>query len=327
MRRAPGPGERLVQGWLDFWFGRRAEHTLAVLRIGVGLVLLYSLFIHSFDLAPHFAAQGWGELEALAGAERYAWPFSLFDWAEGTGWLWTVHLTALVVAAAFTLGVAANLTGALALVFYLSYLHRNPGIYVGLDGLLLIALAYLAVAPCGRVLALAPLRLPRAWSRPRPTGSPFGEPAPAPPPWGSLVLRVVQIHLCLLYFLGGLHSLRPDWLSGRALLHPRLLARDLPLAGEAMQASPGWALAAAHVLTLLALFYGVFVWMRGFRYPVLALLALAHLVVAVMWGSGAFNLLMVVLNLAFVSEEHLEWLRLRAQPLLGLPWLPTAARP
>jgi hypothetical protein len=309
--------------WLGFWFDLPSVTTLACMRIGVGIVLFYSLFLYSFDLISHFGPDGWANLAALRQADPVAWPFSLFDWVDAAWWIWTVHFTALLVAVTFTLGVLPPLTGALALLFYLSYGHRNPAVMVSLDGLLVMSLIYLSLAPSARVLSLLPDPLLRPQRHPLAAA----KADPQRSPWGAFMLRVLQIQLCSLYFLSGLSSMAPGWLSGEALLHPTLLERGLPFGQEMLASRSAWTMGIAHGLTLLALFYGVLVWLRRFRYLVVLAACLAHLVVGIAWGLQAYNTLMIVLNLAFVDSHHLEAVRARVAPLLALPWLPPPARP
>ena len=87
-----------------------------------------------------------------------AWPFSLFDLVDADWWICTVHVAALIVVATFVMGVAPPITGLVALLCYLSYAHRNPAVFVPLDGLLIVALLYLVWTPCGKSLYMLPRR-------------------------------------------------------------------------------------------------------------------------------------------------------------------------
>jgi hypothetical protein len=315
--------ERGLRSWLQFWFELPSVTALAFLRIATGIVLFYSLFVYSFDLTAHLSSQGWGDLSMLRQNDPVAWPYSLFDWVESAWWMWIVHCLAILAAGAFALGVFPPLTGSLSLLFYLSYGHRNPAVMVDLDALLVMLLIYLVISPCGRVMALVPHIFPE------PRRNPLLPPEPNPPrpAWGAFMLRLLQLQLCLLYFLSGLSSMFPEWLSGSLLIQPGLAERGLPLGIHTFRESPVWPIGIAHLLTLLSLFYPLLVWLPRFRYSVLAALAFAHFLVGVMWGTLAFNVLMMSLQVVFVSDEVLEWVRHRAGPLLTMPWLPSQPRP
>lgn len=317
-------GEPWLRAWLRFWFDLPSLTTLALMRIGVGTVLFYSLFVFSLDLTTHLAPGGWGDLGTLRASDPVAWPFSLFDWVDAIWWMWSVHFTAMVLAALFTVGVVPSVTGWLSVIFYLSYGHRNPAVMVGLDGLLVLALIYLSLAPTGRVLSVLP-KWERRPSRHRPSAPPLSD-QPQRPAWGAFMLRIVQIHVCLIYLLSGLRSMFPEWLSGEMLTHPRLLERGFPLSGELFTASGAWSMGIAHGLTVATLFYGILIWLPRFRYPVVGVMVTLHLVVGFMWGLQAFNVAMIVLNLAFLDSDHLEWVRRRLLALPTLPWLAGLSR-
>ena len=305
------------RGWMDFWFGLHSLTALALMRIGVGIVLLYSLFVFSFDLTPHLAPGNWGDLAILRRDDPLAWPFSVFDWVDGIGWIWTVHLMAMAIAAAFVMGILPNVTGGALIVLHLSYAHRNPAVLITLDGLLLVALVYLTLSPCGKKLSLLPARRPK----PRPYAVIMQDAQPPPSAWGSLILRTMQIHLCALYFLSALASLTPAWLTGEILTRYRMQTWENLEAIQSSIAMPVWAVAFAHGLTLLGLFYVVFVWIPRFRYLLLTVICAAHVIVGLVWGLFAYNALMIVLNVAFVESRQLDWLREKIEPFLALPWL------
>ena len=310
--------ERGLRAWLQFWFDQPSVTALAFLRIAAGIVLFYSLFIYSFDLSSHLSSSGWGDLAMLRQSDPVAWPYSIFDWFASAWWIWIVHLLSILTAGALVLGVLPPLTGALSLLFYLSYGHRNPAVMVDLDALLVMLLIYLTLAPCGRVMSLELRLFPERRRHPL---LPL-EPDPPRPPWGSFILRALQVQLCLFYFMSGLGSLVPDWLSGSLLLPPGLAERGLPLGLETFREVSAWPAGMARLLTLLALFYPVLVWLPRFRHLVLGVMALVHFVVGVMWGTLAFNAAMIAMQVVFVDDELLEWVRHRAGPLLTLPWLP-----
>ncbi|MCH7479363.1 MAG: HTTM domain-containing protein [SAR324 cluster bacterium] len=313
MNARVGIVQQALGAWLDFWFAESSPVTLALMRIGTGILLLYNLLIRSYDLEALYATGSLGSSVALRGLDPMAFPFSLFAWSDSAVWLWAVHLAAIAVAVAFLLGVYPTATGLLALVFHLSYGLRNPAIMLGLDGLLALALFYLALAPCGRaltVLPAAPAPAPRSISR--------REAAQRPPRWGGLPLRALQIHLCVLYFTSGLGRLNAAWLSGVVLWHPRLVEKGVPFAAETLQDHPFLLTLVADWLVLFELFYGVLIWLPRLRYPVMGVAAATHLAVGILWGKLPFNLLMLVMNLAFIRPGHLEFLAEQVGRLLNL---------
>lgn len=315
--------EHALWRWLGFWFAVPPYALLALMRIGVGAMLLYTLVVRSFDLEVHLSAgAGWAEPGLLRQFDSMAWPFSVFGWVDGTVWLWSVHVLAIILATAFALGVLPTVTGLLSLLLQLSYAHRNPAVLVELDALLVLALFYLTIAPTGRRLALFAVRLPE----PEPYGPHREVPRTFSGTWGQLPLRLLQIHLCVLYFQSGLGKLTADWLAGSALFHPRILQLGAPLDPQLLAAEPYLAPLIAYALALFELFYGVLIWLRPLRVVVLAVAVAVHLWVGVLWDMLAFNLTMVVLNLAFLPPRYAAAAVARAEQLWLALWAMAAGR-
>jgi hypothetical protein len=317
-------------GWLRFWFPAPAPHgKLALLRIGTGLILLYVLFVRSFDLDADLAATIWADESLRAALDPVAWPFTPFRWVDGAGWLWSLHALAMLVAGALLAGVFTPLMAGLSLLFQLSYAHYLPPMVLGVDGLLVLTLSYLTLVPSGRVLGVF------GRSEPEPPQFPpylayledeLPRPSEARMPWSGLVVRLLQLHLSVLYVHSALAKLTTDWLSGTPLWHPRLVALG-PLASlETLHAAPYLTSLVTYGLVLFELLYGVLIWVPALRYPLLVLAVLVHGAVAAAWGSVPFNLLMLVLNLSFVPATHLEGFVRFIRPLLVLPWVANDGR-
>src|SRR5438552_5548349 len=71
--------------WTRFWFKPADPIGLGFLRIAVGMLILYTHIIYSFDLFEFFGKDGWHALE-LANARRreQPWVYPANDWpSEG----------------------------------------------------------------------------------------------------------------------------------------------------------------------------------------------------------------------------------------------------
>lgn len=320
---------RVFLRWLDFWYGVMAPHTQwALIRISTALVTLYVLFVRSYDLDPEVAHIIRSDPGILGSLETIAWPFSVFSWGEGETWIWSMHIVAIVLATALLAGFLSPLMAALSLFFQLSYAHFNPAMVLGLDGLVMLALTYLMLVSSGKVLGVfslggshpPPLLAIQPASQggirdPRRSEAEQGHPLDRLP-WSGLVLRVMQIHLCLLYFQSGLAKLSTDWLAGTALWHPRWSKLGVPYTLETLQAAPHLTGMITYSLVLFELFYGVLIWVPTLRYGVLALSVVVHLSVGIFWGMLPFNLMMLVMNLAFLNTRHMEALSFGLRGLL-----------
>jgi hypothetical protein len=290
----------LVSPWLNFWFSPFSLAQLALMRIGVGLIALYLLFVTSFDLDVHFGPGGWADSGAVRALDPFAWPYSALNWFGTPFWTWAVHLLAILVTLAFMAGVHPFWNGAAWLFLAFSYAHRNPGVVTGLDTLLWLAVFYLALTPCGRMFgAMDDTEFGRQGYRTAPDSG-------GGPHWEGFAVRMLQVHVAILYFQGGLEKLNPEWLAGSAFWNPRLVETGLPAGQGLLRAVPQGSAVFIYGAILFQLFFPVLVWLRQFRYPMLGLAVVFHAAVAALWGKAPQHLLMLVLLLAFVRPPHLE---------------------
>jgi len=303
------------ESWSRFWFGHPSLATLSLVRVATGVMLFYALFTYTFDLNGHLGGGGWGDAEILKKYDTLAWPYSIYSWVHSVYWVWAVHVLAMLIAASFIMGVKPVLTGGLSVVFYGSALHQNPGVVVEMDQVVLMLLIYLTLAPTGSHFAVPSLR----------QSGPGGyrwDPPGNDSQWGSFVLRLMQIHLCLFYFFSALNRLTDEWLLGAPLLHPRLAERGYPLGEGFLQAHPAAVVILAFSLVVFQLFYGVFIWGDRVRYPLVGLAVVLHLVVGLVWGDLSFNLMMAAWNWVFLPADWVEDGKDWAKSMLGLPWFP-----
>lgn len=301
---------RAALGWLGFWFGEMAPNTQwALFRIATASMTLYILFGRGNDLDPEIAQVIRANGEVWTALDLIAWPFSVFLWGDGESWVWSMHVVAIVIAALLLAGILSPLMAAASLIFQLSYAHFNPAMVLGLDGLLMLALAYLALVPSGRVLGVFARTAPPEPPPPRQPRQESEEPHPLDRlSWSGLAMRALQIHLCLIYFQSGLSKLSTDWLAGAALWHPRWAKLGAPFSLEALQAEPYLTGLITYSLVLFELFYGVLIWVPALRYGLIALAVLVHLSVGIWWGLLPFNLMMLVMNIVFLNTRHMEFL-------------------
>lgn len=119
--------------------------------------------------------------------------------------------------------------------------------------------------------------------------------------WATPCLRVLQLHLCLIYFFGGLDKIiGPTWHNGEALWK----AIHLPDLNGAWR--PDTALLAQHptvlallgwMVILLEVAYPAVIWLRRLRAPWLCGIIGVHAGIALFMGLYHFSAVMMVLNL------------------------------
>ena len=202
----------------DAWLGRRVSmRSLALLRVLIGPVVLVHLW-------PFLSAARDGSIYRDHFHEQYwAWypelPRNLY-----VAVLWA----AAVAAVAMSIGLASRVATVTTFAVVAYNLFLTTTHYHNNRAYLVVVLAALAVAPCGRELSVD------AWWRARSGRPPLDPTAPAWPLW------LLRFEAVTVYAASGLSKLLDrDWFAGTVTWHRVVLLRhrldDSPL--------PGWAVA------------------------------------------------------------------------------------
>ncbi len=280
----------------EFLFPPDSGRWLGILRIGAGLeVTLYAWSLR-VDWNDLFGAKAHGLVNR---ALTEAILSSQTKFTPRLGWLTTAgqHLglteaTTLtlvwlaLVAAGLCLLIGIGCRFAAIAAWFLYVCSAKSGILFtyGVDNFTTIGLFYLMIAP-----------LPDAWSldwRVRKRRA-------ANPERLGFHRRVLQLHLCVIYFFGGLSkSLGTDWWNGnsiwRALTRPPfdLIPPELLICFELLLPVIGI------LVCVLETGYAVFIWSRQTRLAWLLGIVVMHLSIGLTMGLYLFALIMIVLNLA-----------------------------
>jgi uncharacterized membrane protein YphA (DoxX/SURF4 family) len=261
---------------IDELLGRRVSmRALALLRILVGPIVL-------LHLRPFVADANDGRIYRDTFYEPYAAWYPELPRALYVALLWVAVLAAVAMTIGLLTRLAAAVTfGIVAYNVFLSTTHfHNNRAY------LLIVLAVLAVAPCGRELSMD------AWLRKR-RGLPAFD--PAAPAWPLWLLRV---EAATVYGASGLSKLLDsDWFGGTVTWHRVMRVRDR-LAASPL---PDWAITlltnrsfhtfAAKVIICIELFIAVGLWSRTTRYTAVWLAVCFHLAIEVAASVQVFSYL------------------------------------
>ena len=288
---------RTWQKWVvDFLFSDECDEWLSILRIGLALEVIFYCLSITGDWNSLLAGTGRGLIsrelaETMLSGES---PF-----VPRIGWLVTIgHSLGLTEDAVLTLVWIATLSAGLFLlagIFSRSaaitswFLHLaavksgNLSAY-GVDNLVTIGLFYLMLSPLPDRLALE-----WRWRRHRPQDRHLLH----------FFRRVLQLHLCLIYFFGGLtKALGVGWWNGtnlwRALTRPPfdIISADVLVRFKHVFPILGIA------VFLLETGYPFFIWHRHLRRPWLFAILAMHLAIGLAMGMYLFASVMIVLNLA-----------------------------
>jgi uncharacterized membrane protein YphA (DoxX/SURF4 family) len=296
----------------QFFFYRESDRWVSVLRIGLGLqVICLSLALRK-DWTYLLSSGGRALIsrdltEAALNAEssfipRLGWLIEVgnqFRVPESIT-LWFTWLVLMLAGSLLLVGLFSRIAAILAWFLYLCVVRSVGYFSYGVDNLTIIGLFYLMIAPLGDRMSLDSIFWHRSSNRDL---LPFFR-------------RILQIHLCLIYFFGGVSKLAGiGWWNGTSLwraltvppfqfVNPELLVRwkmFLPAAGLAICA--------------LELFYPIFIWFRPTRTFWLVSICAMHLMIGLTMGMFLFAFIMIVLNLAAFATFESFTRRLRARPV------------
>lgn len=267
--------------WNTFVAAPASAKPLDAFRIGTAAVLL----AQALPIAPHlflfFGTRGIVQKELQDAITSPVLPH--------LSWISTSDSVLLACFGAYVLALHLLLAGwhtrAAAVAAWLLHLalkaSGNASAY-GVFELATIALFYCAVFPVGAVWSIDA----------RGHGA-------APSPFARLALRVLQIHLCIVYLSSGLEKLSGEqWRNGdavwRALMRPTWDPFDVTW----LAAHPWIPLLGCWATLAVEIGFAFLVWPRATRrWMVLATIGM-HAGIAVMLGLWSFSALMIVFNIA-----------------------------
>jgi hypothetical protein len=296
-----------LQRWqriVSFLFPAETDTWLTVLRIGLGLqVAVYALFLRS-EWHYLFASTGKGlvgrELgEAMASFDsplipKLSWLVALgrsVNMSEeavlSVGWACLLCASCLLL-----LGLFCRPAAIVAWFLHLCAAESGGLLAYGADNFMTTALFYLMLSP-----------LPDRYSFDRWVV----KTKPKDPQLLGFWRRVLQVHLCVVYVIGGLAKcLGNGWWNGsnlwRSLIRPpfNLVSPDILIRFK-------YALPALGIsICLLEVSYPIFIWMRRTRLIWLSCILAMHAAIGLMMGLYLFALIMIVMNLAAFGVGYMS---------------------
>ncbi len=336
MRRLLSPAVRyvvdsaraLAEAWNAFWFTPADPTLLGLIRIFTGLMLLYTHAVWGLALESFFGPRGWLSPELVRTIQHDQYTYS-FWWLvpDGGAGMWLAYGLSMLVLALFTLGLWTRLTSILSLLVVLSFVQRAPEAMFGLDQINCMLTLYLAIGPSGQALSLDRLRVVR---RARENGT---EAELLPSASANLALRLINVHMCVIYFFAGISKLQGEaWWTGEAMWQA-LSNLEYQTADMTWLAWHPWILnLLTHVCVLWEISFCVLIWRPRLRPLVLAGAVLLHAGIGACLGMWTFALIMLVGCFSFLDPEVIRDLvaamvpaRFRSSSML--PALPASPRP
>ena len=293
-----------ASAWDRFWFTPTDPFTLAVIRILTGAMLFYTYLVWTFDFESFFGEHPWISHEAIAtlGDREFAW--SHFNWIDSPGLLRVIHGVALIVFGMLTVGLWSRATAILSFLFAVSYANRlSPAALFGLDQINTMLAMYVMIGPSGAALSLDRLIQKRKMR----SASWISNETVRPSTTANLAIRLMQVHLCIIYMFSGLGKLLGfRWWEGTALWGAVANLEYQSIDATWLAHWPLLVNFMTHLTVAWEVFYIALIWPRLTR-PIMLLLAIPlHLGIAVFLGMITFGSVMLIANLAFVSPHFLR---------------------
>ena len=295
----------------EWFFGGTTDNWLAALRIGLGLQLVLYCIISRADWRQMFARDPGSFVtrdltEALvtlgsALVPRVSWFVSAGEFiglSEATV-LWVVWSALLAAGLCLVVGIFCRSAAIAAWFIHLSAIKSSALFSYGVDNFTSIGLFYLMLSPLPDHLALDSSW--RKWPAKNAQLQSFWQ-------------RILQLHLCVIYFFSGLTKLLGSgWWNGeslwRALTRPPfdMFSSEVLIHGKYLFIPLGLG------ICLLETSYPIFIWPRRTRLIWLVGIIAMHGAIAVLMGLYLFGLIMAVLN---VAAFGIDLFRLRGKKVI-----------
>lgn len=242
--------------------------------------------------------------------------FSVWMHVTDPFWMNVVQTGFTIVAVCFLFGLGTRVTSVLVWFANLCYIHRDPFVLFGVDTMMNVLLLYLMVGPSGATLSLD--RLITRWWRGR-TGQDV-DAAPAPSVSAGVAYRLLQVHLCIIYFIAGISKLQGiSWWQGTATWAVLANFEFAPMNRDEYNAVLRFLgqnqLLFDSVITGAGLFtlafeigYPFLIWKPSTRWLFLVGAIMLHGLIGLFMGLKTFSLLMLVFNMAFLRTEEVNWM-------------------
>lgn len=294
----------IASAWNAFFFEPQSPTPVALFRILYGLMVTATLLLLRPDWLDWYGAHAWISLRTMQQIEPGT-RINLFAvlpqsdaWIEALFW---IFLTSAIL---LTIGLLTRVNSVIVFLCLTSIQQRNLYITHGGDTFLRISGFFLMFAPAGAALSIDRLMRMRR-------GKENAILLPCSP-WAQ---RMIQIELSLLYFSAFCSKTQgAPWVQGTALYYVYHLdeLRRFPV--------PSWLLhpAMIHLETwsCLALEFslGVLIWIKEFRYFLLALGLLFHLFIEYSFNIPMFEWDILSAYVLFIDPEDLDRARRYAVP-------------
>jgi hypothetical protein len=305
-----GHAASLQQSVSEFLFTPVSPLVLSLIRFFTGAMIAYIHFVWMLRLSSFVGPDALIDNGVWQTIHTNNFKWTYLAHVDNMSVLWCHEIVAMAVGLSLCIGFATRAMAPLAWFLTLMMVHRMTGFLFGLDQIVMMLSMYLMVGRSGDVLSVD--RWIGARFADRLSGNVlakwFGWSAEPVACWtNNVAIRLIQLHLCVIYFFGGLGKLRGDtWWDGTAIWYSVASYEYQSLDMTAIGYFPMLASIMTHVTLFWEVTYCGLVWPRWTRPAVLVIAVFVHAGIAMFLGMVTFGFMMIVANLAFVPPETMQ---------------------
>ena len=290
-----------INTWSLIWFQNRNTTPLDVIRIGVGFLIFFNyVLIRPHDLIAFYGNNGLFSNSVVPEMTELS-SFSVLMLLSTDWQLLLFHYVFVTLCFLYCIGFKTSVVKWLVLIGHLSFINRNPHAWYGVDGVALVLMFIMCLAPIGSSLSVD--RVVQT-ARQKIRSGLIAAPSLPTSEWGFACLRIIQIQMAVLYFSSGIEKLYGDtWWSGEAPWFA-MANNETAFFPLAIFAHNFWLVNLLAFGTLFVeLAYPFLIWGRKTRPYLLTAALMLHAGIAVFLGMYYFAAVMSFGHLAFVRHE------------------------
>lgn len=270
-----------INAWNQFWFETEAASTLRLFKLCLGALLFLLYCIRMLDLELFFYPDGIMPLEAISEVLPMQYRFSLLSWITEPHWILALHLLLLCFLLMLALDVLPRVSAIAAFILHVSFMRRNMAQVFGVDLISTCFLFYLCMASS-------------SFSR-----------NPIHKMLHSMVIRLIQIQVCIIYAFSGLDKVRGvQWWAGEALWavlsNPQLARFDLSWIAH----FPLLIVVGTFSSLAWEVYFPALVWLPRLRLWILGFGVLMHVGIGFFINIPFFAALMMMSYISFLTPEE-----------------------
>lgn len=279
--------------WDRFFFAPAPVEGIAIFRFIWCALLLFALFFDIGNAADFYGPKAILSLETVKSQFNYP-HLNLFYFMghdlSTVYFMMTIYGLALFSA---MIGFQTRLSLFVAMVFMVSFHHRNIWLLSSAEVLMRIVMTLLVCSPAGNALSVDSLlaRLKKS---------------PLPREWAPWALRLIQIQLSVVYVWTVWHKLKGDlWLDGTAIYYATRLQSMTNFPVPVLLDHLFLIKLMTWGALVLEFSLGTLVWFKEFRRPLIIMGLLFHVGIEYMMSIPFFELIMMALLLTYYTPEEM----------------------